>query len=125
MEALKYNVGGCYIREIDRMVYPGRVVDEFDRQIEALDSWSGEQQLVEFEQQGLFFEARVVKTGSEVCVVCLYANTPKLDVLSDLEDELMYRLEQRLGLLEEERRATMVQMRNIRDDESFVRKPIA
>lgn len=125
MEALKYNVGGCYVREIDRVVYPGRVVDEFESRIYSLDSWGGEEQLVEFQQQGLFFESRVVKVGSEVCVVCLYANTPQLDVLTDLEDELMYRLEQRLAQTEEERSAVLVQMQDIRRDESFVRKPIA
>lgn len=125
MEAVKYNIGGCYVRELDRIVYPTRVVDEFEERIDALDSWSGESQLVEFQQQGLFFEARVVKTGSEVCVVCVYANTSRLDALSDLEEELMYRLEERMARGENERKAVLVQLRNIRNDESFVTKPIA
>ena len=125
MEALKYNIGGCYVREIDRMVYPVRIVDELERQIDALDSWSGEHQLVEFAQQGLLFEARVVKTGSEVCVAYLYANTPQLDALEDLEEELMFRLEQRLAATAHERKAALVQLRNIRRDESFLQRPIA
>lgn len=107
------------------MVYPVRIVDEFEELIDALDSWSGEHQLVEFKQQGLLFEARVIKTGSEVCVAYLYACTPQLDVLSDLEEELMYNLEQRLSGAERQRKAVLVQARNIRYDESFVRKPRA
>lgn len=125
MEALKYNIGGCYVREIDRMVYPVRIVEELERQIDALDSWSGEHQLVEFTQQGLLFEARVVKTGSEVCVACLYANTPQLDALEDLEEELMFRLEQQLAATAHERKAALIQLRNIRRDESFLQRPIA
>lgn len=125
MEAVRYNIGGYFVWEIDRFVYPVRIVDEFEKRIAELDSWSSEQQLVEFQQQGLMFEARVVKTGTEVCVVYLYANTPRLDVLEDLEEELMFGLERRLALGKDERKAVLLQSQNIRHDESFVRKPIA
>lgn len=124
MGAVRYNIGGCFVREIDRFVYPGRVVDEFEKRIDDLDSWSGEHQLIEFSQQGLMFEARVIKTGSEVCVVYVYANTPQLDVLADLEEELMYRLEQRLAWEEGMKKAVLIQAYNIRSDESFVQNPI-
>ena len=120
MEAIKYNIGGYFVAELNRMVYTNRIVDEFERRIDALDYWSREKQLVEFQQQGLMFEARVVKTGTEVCVVTVYANTPQLDVLEDLEEQLMYELELRLANYGQAQRCALRQAREIRKDESFV-----
>lgn len=122
MGALKYDINGYFVRELNRMAYINRIIDEFQNRIDSLDCWSREAQLVEFAQQGLMLEARVIKTGTEVCIVSLYANTPQLDVLEDLEEQLMYGLERRYADYGEVEQQLRKQACEIRSDESFVRK---
>lgn len=121
MGAIKFDIGGYFVREINRMVYVSRIADEFENHIDSLDCWSGDKQLVEFRQQGLMFEARVIKTGTEVCIVSLYASTPQLDVLEELEEQLMYDLERRYAGYGEMQQEVIRQACEIRKDESFVK----
>ena len=121
MGALKLKKTGYYVPETDTTVYINRIVEEFESLIEELDTWSNEKQLVQFGQQGLLFEARVIKSESEVCICNLYANTERLDVLEDLEELLCDILSQHYSEDNQAARQSIRQAKEIKKDQAFVK----